>query len=80
LSLGYAYENEIANLAAYSDFVYYVPITACFDAEYGMQHSDIIANSRTAETVKYCTDQIHPAANGYLQMTDIILARFLSII
>lgn len=80
LRLSDAYDNKIANDATYSSYVRYVPITACFDAEYGMQHSQLPANSRTTETIKYCTDQVHPASNGYLQMADTILATFLTLI
>lgn len=53
-------------------------LPACFDAEYGMQHSLSAVNARSAETARVCTDQIHPAENGYKQIADIILAALLT--
>ncbi|HNX81677.1 MAG TPA: SGNH/GDSL hydrolase family protein, partial [Candidatus Omnitrophota bacterium] len=72
--------DALASDATYSTFVKYVPVTACFDAEYGMQHSNVVANARTAETIRTCTDLIHPGASGYLQIADIVLATFLTLV
>jgi lysophospholipase L1-like esterase len=57
----------------YSDFLVYVPATAQFDAEYNMQHTMLPANSRTAETVKTCIDDVHPADSGYFQFSDALV-------
>jgi lysophospholipase L1-like esterase len=62
----------------YKDSVIYVPVPAQFDAEYNMQHTMVAVNNRSSEAVKTCTDLVHPATPGYLQIADAVVRALIS--
>ena len=53
-----------------SENIFIVPINTNLDAIYNFPMTTEVINSRNTETIKKCSDDIHPAYSGYYQISD----------
>lgn len=52
------------------DYVEFLQMSCCIDVLHNMNMVEEIANKRTTEKVKYCSDVVHPADIGFYQYSD----------
>lgn len=64
---------DITHEEAYSGFVSYVSIAGQFDSVNNMPMKQIPVNNRNPNTETVCSNGVHPAQAGYLQIADAIL-------
>lgn len=58
------------NIANSYDFVWFLQMSCCIDVLHNMNMVEEVANKRTTEKVKYCSDVVHPADIGFYQYSD----------
>ena len=58
------------NIANRYDFVWFLQMSCCIDVLHNMNMVEEVANKRTTEKVKYCSDVVHPADIGFYQYSD----------
>lgn len=56
----------------------YINISAQFDSEYNMPHTERKANIRTTQKEYVQTNGVHPAIDGYMQIADAVLRNFMT--
>ena len=71
MKLNLAYK-ELAESAEYSSFVEYVDVASQFDSEYSMPSAETKVNTRSSMTERRGTNGVHPNAEGYLQIADVV--------
>lgn len=59
------------------DYVEFLQMSCQIDVIHNMTLAEEVANKRTTETVKYCTDTVHPADIGFFQYSDAEFATLL---
>lgn len=64
---------DITREEAYRDFVSYVSVAGQFDSVNNVLMKEIPVNNRNPKTEVVCSNGVHPATSGYLQIADAIL-------
>ena len=70
--------QTISKEPQYTGKVDYINISAQFDSEYNMPHTERNANIRTTQKEYVQTNGVHPANEGYMQIADAVLRNFMA--
>ena len=70
--------QTISKEPQYTGKVDYINISAQFDSEYNMPHTERKANIRTTQKEYVQTNGVHPANDGYMQISDVVTRNFLT--
>lgn len=71
--------QEFANRPEYSGFVEFVNVSAEFDTEYNMPHTERAVNTRNTVVTEWVdTNGVHPDNNGYLSIGDVCYRNFVA--
>ena len=70
--------QTISKEPKYTGKVDYINISAQFDSEFNMPHTERNANIRTAQKEYVQTNGVHPANDGYMQIADAVTRNFLT--
>ena len=70
--------QTISKEPQYTGKVDYINISAQFDSEYNMPHTERNANIRTTQKEYVQTNGVHPANEGYMQIADAVTRNFLT--
>ena len=70
--------QTISKEPQYTGKVDYINISAQFDSEYNMPHTERKANIRTTQKEYVQTNGVHPYADGYMQIADAVTRNFLT--
>lgn len=66
----FALNNLYQTIANNYDYVEFVHMSSQIDVFHNMNFTDKTVNKRSTETIKYCTDLVHPAPIGFYQYAD----------
>lgn len=70
--------QTISKDSQYTGKVDYINISAQFDSEYNMPHTERNANIRTTQKEYVQTNGVHPENDGYMQIADAVTRNFLT--